>query len=297
MEKPKEERDKKERKKRERENLCTRLRCGKFSVLMSLYRGEKAVYFNRCMESLFAQTLLPAEIIIVLDGEITKELWRVLDHFRKQYPELIKIVPLSQNRGLGVALAKGIVHCSNELVARMDTDDIARPKRFEKQIAEFKKDGGLDILGGYIREFSEDGKRNISIRRVPLTQPEIERYQRQRSAFNHVTVMYKKSAVLRAGNYQDVPLMEDSFLWVRMLKTGAKCKNMGECLVDVRAGDAMIKRRGGYSYFKKYRAGRKKILETGYISRWDYNKTVFVQAIVAMIPKWLRKLVYIKLLR
>ena len=72
---------------------------------------------------------------------------------------------------------------------------------------------------------------------------------------------------------------------------------MGECLVDVRAGDAMIKRRGGYSYFKKYRAGRKKILETGYISRWDYNKTVFVQAIVAMIPKWLRKLVYIKLLR
>ena len=152
MEKPKEERDKKERKKRERENLCTRLRCGKFSVLMSLYRGEKAVYFNRCMESLFAQTLLPAEIIIVLDGEITKELWRVLDHFRKQYPELIKIVPLSQNRGLGVALAKGIVHCSNELVARMDTDDIARPKRFEKQIAEFKKDGGLDILGGYIRE-------------------------------------------------------------------------------------------------------------------------------------------------
>ena len=115
--------------------------------------------------------------------------------------------------------------------------------------------------------------------------------------FNHVTVMYKKSAVLRAGNYQNAPLMEDALLWVRMIQSGAKCRNIGDCLVYVRTGYAMIERRGGYAYFQKYRAGRRKILETGYISSWDYYITLWIQWIVAMLPKRLRMVVFTRLLR
>ena len=82
-----------------------------------------------------------------------------------------------------------------------------------------------------------------------------------------------------------------------MIQTGAKCKNINDYLVYVRTGDAMLRRRGGYEYLKKYKKGRKRILETGYINDWDFWKTVFVQVLVALVPVQVRKFVFIKLLR
>ncbi len=270
---------------------------GKFSVLMSIYIKENAEYFDQCMKSIFTQTVLPGEIVIVKDGAITQELEVVVEKYQNRYRDLIKIVPLPKNRGLGPALAEGILHCSYELIARMDTDDISRKDRFEKQLSEFKKDAGLDICGSHIKEFTKYPKNTLAKRKVPLNHGEIIKYQKQRSAFNHMTVMYKKSAVLRAGNYQDAPLMEDDLLWVCMIQTGAKCKNINDYLVYVRTGDAMLRRRGGYEYLKKYIKGRKRILETGYINYWDFWKTVFVQVLVALVPVQVRKFVFIKLLR
>jgi len=264
---------------------------------MSIYIKEKAEYFDQCMKSMVAQTILPGEIVIVKDGEITQELEIVIKKYQRKYPDLIKIVPLPKNRGLGPALAEGILHCTYELIARMDTDDIARKDRFEKQLLEFEKDAELDICGSHIKEFSTNPKNILARRKVPLSHGEIIKYQKQRSAFNHMTVMYKKSVVLRAGNYQDAPLMEDDLLWVCMIQTGAKCKNINEYLVYARTGYAMIKRRGGYGYLKKYREGRKRILETGYISYWDYYKTILVQTLVALVPIKMRRFIFIKLLR
>ncbi len=268
-----------------------------FSVLISLYIREKPEYFMQCMKSIFAQTVLPSEIVIVKDGPITERLEAIIESARKKYPELIKTVCLPQNQGLGPALAEGIRHCSYELIARMDTDDIARRDRFERQLEEFSRDEELDILGSCIIEFSGSVKNTVSVRRVPLTHEEIVKYQKQRSAFNHVTVMYKKSAVLRAGNYQNAPFMEDGLLWIRMIQSGAKCRNLEDCLVYVRTGYEMMERRGGSDYFRKYRAGRRKMLETGYISRWDYYKTLWVQAVVTTLPNRLRMVVFTKLLR
>ena len=268
-----------------------------FSVLMSLYIKEKAEYFDECMQSMLRQTVLPKEIVIVFDGPVSKELRETVEKYRTENPGWIKTVENEKNKGLGLALADGVPACTYELIARMDTDDIAREDRFEKQLDMFMTDPELDICGSHIIEF-EGAKENVlSKRNVPITHKGIAEYQKQRSAFNHMTVMYKKSTVLRAGNYEHCPLMEDDMMWIRMLIAGAKCANVDDYLVYARTGYAMIERRGGWAYFKKYKSGRKKILATGYISRWDYLKTVGVQFVVAMMPKKLRLFVFTKLLR
>ena len=268
-----------------------------FSVLMSLYIKEKAEYFDECMKSLMSQTILPKEIVIVLDGPITDELEQVLKQYEREYPNLIKRVPLEKNQGLGLALREGILHCSYELVARMDTDDIARSDRFELQLKEFDKNPELDICGSHIIEFEDNIDNKLSERKVPLNHNDIAKYQKQRSAFNHMTVMYKKSSVIKAGNYEHCPLMEDDMLWIRMLIAGCQCSNIDDYLVYARTGYAMIERRGGWAYFKKYRHGRKMIRATKYISSWDYFKTVFVQFIVSLMPKKLRRCFFVKALR
>jgi len=269
----------------------------KFSVLMSLYIKEKAEYFEECMNSVIDQTVKPSEIVIVLDGPISDSVRSVLEKYISYYPELIKTVPLETNRGLGLALAEGVAACSYNIIARMDTDDIARKDRFEIQLKTFSDDSDLDICGSQIIEFEGNADNIISKRIVPLTHEKIAEYQKQRSAFNHMTVMYKKDSVLKAGNYEHCPLMEDDMMWVRMLLSGARCMNIDDFLVYVRTGYAMIERRGGWSYFKKYRDGRKMIYRTHYISAWDYYKTIAVQLVVSMIPKKLRRLIFTKLLR
>lgn len=260
----------------------------KFSVLMSVYIKEKAEYFDECMKSMLSQTVLPAEIVIVFDGPISAELKRTIEKYKEENPGWIKTVENEKNKGLGLALADGVPSCTYELIARMDTDDIAREDRFEKQLDMFIADPTLDICGSHIVEFDGNKDNVLSKRIVPITHEAIAKYQKQRSAFNHMTVMYKKSAVLRAGNYEHCPLMEDDMLWVNMLMNGAKCSNIDDYLVYARTGRAMIRRRGGLQYYLKYRSGRKKIYQTGYISKWDYLKSVGVQFIVALVPEVFR---------
>lgn len=269
----------------------------KFSVLMSVYKKERPEYCRECFESLLRQTVPASEWVIVEDGSLTEELYAVLEEYETKYPELIVRVPLAQNVGLGMALREGILHCSNELVARMDTDDICKEDRFEKQLKEFEQHSELDVCGSHIQEFSGSVAYKTAVRKVPLQDTDIKLYQKKRDGVNHVTVMFKKSAVLKAGNYQHALLMEDSLLWVNMILTGAVFSNIDDCLVLVRTGEDMYARRGGFSYFKKYLKGRKKIYETGYISWFDYMYTLLVQFVVAMMPNGLRRVIFEKILR
>ena len=266
------------------------------SVLMSLYIKEKPEYAEACFRSLLRQNVQADEWVIVEDGPLNDGLYSLLDRYEKEYPGLIKRVPLPENRGLGLALSAGIPECSNELIARMDTDDIAREDRFEKQLREFEADPELDICGSNIDEFEDTPDTIVASREVPLNDDAIRKYQRRRDAFNHMTVMYKKKAVLDAGNYQSCPLMEDTYLWVRMLKNGVRCRNIGEPLVFARIGKDMFNRRGGWAYFKKYRAAFKMVYATGYISRLDYISVILVQFIVALVPGKLRGWIFKKML-
>ena len=267
-----------------------------FSVLMSLYYKETASNLRECLNSMLSQTVLPSEIVIVKDGPLTDELEATLAEYTAKTPTLYTFVPLETNMGLGLALAEGMLHCEHELVARMDTDDIAVPDRFEKQLAEFEKDPELDICGSHITEFEGSIDNVVATRTVPLEDAAIKKYQKRRDGLNHVTVMFKKSTVLKAGNYQSCLLMEDTLLWANMFNAGAKAKNIDESLVYVRIGSDMFERRGGFAYYKKYKLGRKKVRETGFIGFWDYHYTLIVQFLVAMMPNKLRGWVFKKLL-
>jgi glycosyltransferase involved in cell wall biosynthesis len=246
------------------------------------------------MKSIISQTILPDEIVIVLDGAISDEVNSVLDKYLKANPKLYVIVPLEKNVGLGLALREGVLHCNNELIARMDTDDISRKDRFEQQLKAFQENPNIDICGGQILEFEDDINNIVSKRTVPLTHNEIIKYQKRRDAFNHMTVMYKKSAVLRAGNYKSCLFMEDDLLWCNMFKTGAIGQNLGENLVYVRVGKDLYKRRGGLKYYRKYKQARKEVYKTGFISWWDYKYTTILQFVVAIMPSKMREYIFKK---
>ena len=218
-----------------------------FSVLLSLYVKEHPTYLKQSLNSIFSQTLLPTEIILVKDGPLTKELDEVVGEFCSK-SSIIKVISLSKNQGLGKALNEGLKHCSYDLVARMDTDDITKPDRFEKQLKIFQDNPNLDIVSSWIDEFESDVNHIISTRKLPETHEEIFRYAQKRNPINHPVVMFKKSAVLVAGGYQHFPLFEDYFLWVRMLLNGAKFYNIQESLLFFRASTDMFKRRGGFKY-------------------------------------------------
>lgn len=268
----------------------------KFSVLMSVYFKENPEYFKKCLDSILSNTVLPDEIVIVKDGKLTDELEEVLLKYIRSSPQLYTVVPLETNRGLGLALAEGIMHCRYELVARMDTDDICREDRFEIQLKEFEADPELDICGSHILEFENDINNTVSKRMVPIDDEGIKLYQKRRDAFNHMTVMYKKSKVLQAGNYQSCMLMEDTYLWVNMFLAGCKAKNVDDFLVYVRIGKDMFERRGGLEYYRKYKDGRRKVYKTGYISWWDYRYTLIIQLAVALMPNKLRGFIFKKIL-
>lgn len=268
----------------------------KFSVLFSVYSKEKPEFFDKSLESIYNQTIKADEWVIVKDGPITQELQDIIDKYKSYDGVVIKEIQLDKNSGLGIALSYGVPECSHELIARMDTDDIAVSNRFELQLKEFERDSELDLCGGQIIEFETDPSEPIAERRVPLKHDDIVQYQKKRSAFNHMTVMYKKSKVLEAGNYKDCPLMEDDMLWVDMILAGAKCLNVNEFLCKVRTNKDMIARRGGLKYFKKYKNARKKIYKTGFITYGQYFKVNFVQFVVCLMPSWIRKKVFFGLL-
>lgn len=270
----------------------------KFSVLLSIYYKEKPEYFRECMESIYSQTVLPDEIVLVEDGRLTDELYEAIRDYECRPSEINFVtVKLKKNSGLGLALAEGIKHCSNELVARMDTDDICVPDRFERQLNAFNQNKNLDVVGGYIAEFDVDKEHITAERKVPLNHKEIVSYQRKRDGLNHVSVMFKRRSVLESGNYKSCLLMEDSLLWANMIKNHCHMANLDKVLVYVRTGEDMLKRRGGFDYFLKYREGRKTILRTGTISKSDYFITVAAQFVVCMMPLWMRSLVFKKILR
>ena len=268
----------------------------KFSVLLSVYFKETPEFFDRSLESIYNQTVKAAEWVIVKDGEISQDLQSVIDKY-KQFDDIsIKEIQLEHNMGLGVALSIGVPQCSYDFIARMDTDDIAVENRFELQIAEFERNPQLDICGGQILEFEDDENVFIGERNVPITHDEIVKYQKKRTAFNHMSVMFKKEKVLEAGNYKNMPYMEDDMLWVDMILHGAICSNLKETLCLVRTNRDMIARRGGIKYYKCYKKERKEVYKSGFITYGQYLLINTIQLCVCLMPKSFRKIVFFKLL-
>ena len=267
-----------------------------FSVLLSLYIKESPDYLRSALSSVFEQTVKASEVVLVEDGPITEELSAVVDEFSKSHEEM-KVVKLAVNGGLGNALREGLAHCSYDLVARMDTDDISKPERFEKQLGVFKEHPEYDVVSGNLDEFIDDTSNVVSTRRVPQYHKEIVKYGRRRNPVNHPVVMFRKKAVLAAGGYRDFPLFEDYYLWIRMMINGSLFYNIQEPLLFFRTTNDVFKRRGGFQYACNELVFQKEINRLGYTNKEVMLMNMFIRFGTRIVPNKWRSVFYKKCLR
>lgn len=268
-----------------------------YSVLMSVYYKEHPDYLRQSMQSIYDQTVSTDDFVLVCDGPLTPELDAVISDMQQQFESHLHVCRLSKNGGLGNALNFGIGQCKNDLVARMDSDDVSRPDRCQRQLAIFHDHPEYSLVSGIVEEFS-DTITNVSVRRiVPEYQNDIIDFAKKRNPFNHPCIMYKKSDVEAAGGYQDFYLLEDYYLWVRMLQQGFIGYNLQEPLLWMRAGSDMYKRRGGWKYVQSQRNLFKYMAQTGFITASQCQIQSAIRLIGAVVPNWLRAFLFKQILR
>lgn len=263
------------------------------SVLMSIYEREDPRYFAVALESIYTQTLPPDEVLIVQDGPLSDEHYKIIEEFRNtDSPVELRLIRNENKIGVARAWNMGIEAARNELIARMDTDDIAAKDRFERQIEEFRKKKELVLLGGQIEEFHSSPTENRSFRRVPTEGEAIHRYAKLRNPFNHMTVMYKKSPIGEAGGYEDLPGFVDYWLWVKLLNGGYECLNLPETLVYARTGNDLLSKRRGRSYIRNEIEMFRKMREIEFINGFEYLRMFALRILPRLLPKWALALVY-----
>ncbi|KAA0889511.1 glycosyltransferase [Pusillimonas sp. ANT_WB101] len=266
-----------------------------FSLLMSLYEGESASNLDQALQSVAASTVLPTEVVMVLDGPVRAELKDVIEKHAAGLN--LKIVALSSNVGLGKALSEGLRHCSYDWIARFDTDDLNEPHRFEVQLELIEKFPAVDVFGSSVVEFVEEPDVVRAIKNVPETHDAILKFAKKRNPFNHMTVMFRKETVLRFGGYGNEYFYEDYALWVRMLAGGAQAANIREPLVRMRTAANMYKRRGGLRYARQELAVQYSFFKLGFIGPGRMLLNCLQRIPTRLLPAALREFVYLKFLR
>lgn len=269
-----------------------------YSVLMSVYRKERADYFEDAIRSMLNQTIAPSEFVIVCDGPLTVELDKVIERYKETHGSLFVIVRLPQNMGLGNALAIGITHCKYEWIARMDSDDLCSPNRIEMQLFALNRNPSLGLIGTNVVEFLGSVDHVVAKVILPETDEEIRRYYRRRCAFRHPSLLFKKDEVLKAGNYSSrYYLFEDMDLFGRMIAGGTITYNVQECLTQVRVSEDFYQRRGGVRYLKAMSSVRMMLLRIGVTKPFDFAISLFGQALVCLMPNKVRSAFYRRFLR
>lgn len=268
-----------------------------FSVLISVYYKEKAEYLDSALKSvLINQTLKPTELVLVADGKLTHELYLVIGKYKKIFSNF-NLVQLPQNVGLGRALNEGLKHCSYDWVARMDSDDISTPDRFEKQYEYIKSHPNVSVIGSWVSEFQDYPQNITSIKKVPEIHTDILQYARSRNPINHPVVFFNKLAVLSVGGYEHCPLFEDYWLWVRLLQNKIQFYNIQKSLLLFRANSLMYERRGGLTYIKDECNFLYKTRKLGFINTFTFIKNIAIRSCFRIIPNNIRTILYQRILR
>lgn len=254
-----------------------------FSVCMSVYRNDCVEDLRTAVRSVFHQTWVPSEIILVIDGPVSRSMRQAIQALQEEI-SILRVIPLEQNMGHAVARQTGLEAACHELCAVMDADDISVPDRFEKQFKAFEEHPEVSVVGGLIHEFIRSIDNVVGIRIVPEHDAEIKEYLKARCPMNLMTVMYRKSKVMEVGGFIDWYCEEDYYLWIRLALGGHKFYNIQENLVNVRVGKEMYQRRGGMRYFKSEARLQKYMLDHKIISlpRYLYNVGIRWMVQVAM---------------
>ena len=259
--------------------------------------GDQPEFFFRAISSATReQELRPRQLVVVCDGPVPEEISEFLHRAaRGEETEVlgntdVRVVRLKHNMGLANALNIGLAHCSHEIVARVDADDISLPQRFAIQIPLIE--GGLGLLGSAIQEFSDDEAEAGLVRSMPTSEEEIRRVISYRSPFAHPSVVYRKSAVEAVGGYEHLQLMEDYLLFARMVAAGVPCGNTPEVLVRYRVGSGAYKRRGGRHMLRSEMRLQKIFRSEGIVSDAQFARNLAIRGGYRLIPTDLRQLLY-----
>lgn len=261
-----------------------------YSVLISVYDKEKPEHLEIALKSMFSQTIVSDDIVIIEDGELNKDLETVIKKYEMMSPDTVNVIRRKENKGLGYSLNEGIIACKHEIIARMDSDDYSVEDRCEKQLIKISE--GYDLIGSNIDEFEVTPENVVTTKKMPRSFEEIKKYAKYRNPFNHPSVMYKKQAVLAAGNYVSLYRLEDYDLWVRMIANGSKCCNIDESLVKMRVNSDFYKRRGGKDNLKSHLHLKKYLLETKQINLLEYIFGCSLMIGRAYCPSSLKQVLY-----
>ena len=266
-----------------------------FTLLISTWRGDDPTFLREAWHStVVEQTRRPAQVVVVRDGPVPDELAATLAELVDGSPVPVEEVHLPENLGLGPALDAGLRASAHEIVARMDADDVSVPERFERQLPLIE--AGADIAGSGLWEFGSSVE-DVVGRRTPPTDPaEIRRVVRFRDPFNHPTVVYRRSAVLAAGGYTEMALLEDYLLFTRMVTGGAVPANLADPLVYYRVGEGAYARRGGIRLLRSELALQQRFRQLGITTRREYARNVAVRGGYRLVPERVRKVAYRRLL-
>ena len=274
----------------------------KFSVLMSVYKSDNAEYLARSIQSVTVdQILKPAQLVLVKDGPVSQEIDACIETMRSVLSDIgieFTVVPKEANAGLAAALNTGFEYCRYEYVARMDSDDIALPERFELQLAYMSAHPEISVLGGEITEFEDDEKKPSQTRIVPQNHDKIVDMLKTRNAVNHVTVLYRKEDILQLGGYsEDFGKLEDYKLWVDAVSAGLKLHNLPDILVNVRVGKGFIERRSNKREIQDWDMLQRYLLKAGLIGkRKAVSNKIYIRVFIYM-PAWMKKIAYKTILR
>ena len=269
----------------------------RYTVMMSVDSKVNCDELKIAVDSMLAQTLPPADFVIVKDGPLTAELDDIIDSYCQSHPQLFKICPLSENCGLGIAYEKGTSLCTCDYIAIMDSDDYSLPERCLTEAKYFMDHPETDIVGSCVMEFIGAADNFVSYRKMPENHDECIKFAHSRCPCAHPSTMLKKSALIKAGGYRSCLFAEDYDLYVRMMIAGCRFYNFPEPLVYMRVSEDFYGRRGGISYLKKISRCKINFYKMGFYSLYDLIKGLAVHTAVCLMPNRLRTWIYNNLLR
>ena len=266
-----------------------------FSTIISVYKNDRLGWFKEAIASILEQTIPPHQIVIVKDGPVDTDLYHYIKNIIKSdYGIEFTLYETKINMGRGNTLNPALYLSKYELVSIMDSDDIARLDRFEKQLNYFYDHPDIDVLGGSIEEFENYPGDIGKIRKVYRTHNDIIKSSRNYCPMNNVTVMYKKDAVLNLGGYEGgIGVQEDYILWIKMIRKGLNFANIEEVLVDVRVGNELQSRRGGINYIIEETKMQILFYKLKHISFFRMIINIIMRLIVRLMPQFIRKYIYL----
>lgn len=204
------------------------------SVVLPVYNAQNTI--KESIDSIITQSYTNWEMILINDGSSDS----TMDIVKSYKDERIKVYNNEGNKGLIYTLNRGVELATGKYIARMDSDDIALPLRFEKQIEYMESNPKCIICGTFARTFSNDNKKS-RILKFEVSNTKIKHSLICACCFAHPTVMIRTSVFQNTSIRYDenYPYAEDHKLWIDLMHLG-EYHNIPEVLLRYRVSGTQM---------------------------------------------------------